>query len=71
MGPNNQLQTLTVWEIYSHLEAMGKRSQEPIHLDWMTMNFGMDREKLMSYLTALDILGLIDFSDKEKVKFCN
>ena len=71
MVPNNQVRTLTVWEIYSHLEAMGKSGHEPINVDWITNKFGMEREVLTSYLTALDILGLIDFSDRKEVKFCN
>ncbi len=71
MELDNQTSTLSVWDIYTQLETIGNGNHEPINVDWMTKKFGVDRETLISHLTALEILELIDFSDKEKVRLCN
>ena len=58
---------MTVWEVYSKLENISKSILGPIPIERLANEFSINRDILVEYLLALEILELVDFSDKDKV----
>ena len=58
------------WEVYLKIkELMNGSGQDHLHIDDVVRDFGITEELAREYLTALDVLKFIRFSDATKNVF--
>jgi hypothetical protein len=64
------MSVITVWEIYERLERICMEADEPITVEKVAEEFRVSADILIEYLVSLEILEVIDFSDKRTIVWC-
>lgn len=58
------------WEVYLKIKELSKRNgKQKMHIDEIVKDMGISKELAREYLTALDVLKFIEFTDTSRNEF--